>query len=235
MVAFLVFSDWFNPGDAVIELKDGTSIRGVLLQEMRDEVMVQVQETSKRARAGDHLVLEKNDIVRIEEKHSWVITVHHLRWIIAGIFGLLVLLMAWRWLDRDEIGEWMSSSWDFAKLLIPLLFGGVFIVGFIADLLPQEQVGQLVGANDLFSTLVGSVVGALFYFATLTEIPIVQALVEHGMAKGPALSLLLAGPALSLPNILVIGKIMGWKKAAAFCGLVVVMATIAGLIFGVYM
>jgi uncharacterized membrane protein YraQ (UPF0718 family) len=146
--------------------------------------------------------------------------------------GLAVLLMVWKWFDRGELREWMCNTWDFTKLLVPLLFGGVFAVGFLGELLPDEQVAAWVGQNDLSSTLVASVIGCLFYFATLTEIPILQALMEHGMAQGPALALLLAGPALSLPSILVIRSVLGVKKTAVFTALVVVMATVAGLIYG---
>lgn len=232
MVAFLIFSDWFNPGDAIVRLTDGTEIRGVVLQEMQDEVMVQVQETTSRAKAADRLVLAKTEIAAIETAESWVMDVHRVRWYLAGLMGILVALMAWRWFERDEVRDWMRNTWDFAKVLVPLLFGGVFLVGFIAALIPEDQVGRLVGENDLGSTFFASIVGALFYFATLTEVPIVQALTEHGMAQGPALALLLAGPALSLPNILVIRRYLGNAKTAVFCGLVVAMATAAGLLYG---
>jgi len=126
----------------------------------------------------------------------------------------------------------MANTWGFAKLLIPLLFGGVFVVGFISALLPDKQIGQLVGDNSLRANFIASVIGALFYFATLTEVPITQALMEHGMARGPVVALLLAGPALSLPNMLVLIRVMGVKKTAAFCGLIVVMATASGMIAG---
>jgi uncharacterized membrane protein YraQ (UPF0718 family) len=126
----------------------------------------------------------------------------------------------------------MRNTWDFTKLLVPLLFGGVFCVGFLGALLPEEQVAGLVGDNSLTSNLVASVVGCLFYFATLTEIPILQALMERGMHNGPALALLLAGPALSLPSLLVIRSVIGLKKTAVFTALVIVMATTVGLIYG---
>lgn len=232
MVGFLVFSDWFNPGDAIVRLADGSEIRGVVLQEMRDEIMVQVQETTSRARASERLVLPKSEIAGIEEAKSWVMDVYHVRWYVAGALGLAVALMAFGWYDADERRQWMHNTWDFAKTLVPLLFGGVLIVGFLGALIPDEAVGRLVGRNDLSSNFLASVVGALFYFATLTEVPIVQALTEHGMAKGPALALLLAGPALSLPNILVVRTYMGNAKTAVFCGAVVVLATIVGLIYG---
>jgi len=232
MIGFLVFSDWFNPGDAVVKRTDGTEVRGVVLQEMRDEVMIQVQESVGAVRAGERLTLPKSEISEIVEAKSWVMDVYHLRWWLAGLCGLLVALMTWRWVEREEFGQWMYNTWDFAKLLIPLLFGGVFVVGFISALLPDKQIDQLVGDNGLRANFVASVVGALFYFATLTEVPIVQALMEHGMARGPALALLLAGPALSLPNMLVLIKVMGGKKTAAFCAIIVVVATMVGMIYG---
>jgi len=232
MVAFLVFSDWYDPGDAVVHLEDGRDLSVVVLQETADEYKVQIQETAPGVRAGDHLTLAKTDVREVEAVRSWVMDVWHLRWWLAGLMGIAVLWMAFAWLDGDERREWMGSSWDFAKMIVPLLFGGVFVVGFLAALLPDEEVGALVGDNGLGANLFASVVGAVFYFATLTEIPIVQALREHGMAQGPALALLLAGPALSLPNILVIGKVLGWRKTSVFCALVVVMATVTGLVFG---
>ncbi len=232
MVAFLIFSDWFNPGDAVVHKTDGTAIRGVILQEMHDEVMIQVQETGAGVRAGDRLVLPKPQIARIEEVRSWVMDVYHVRWYLAGLMGLAVALMSWRWFEREELREWMSNTWTFAKMIVPLLFGGVFVVGFISAMLPDKQIGQLVGDNGLRSNFVASLVGALFYFATLTEVPITQALMEHGMAKGPAIALLLAGPALSLPNMIVLWRLMGYAKTAVFCGLIVVVATITGMICG---
>jgi uncharacterized membrane protein YraQ (UPF0718 family) len=232
MVAFLVFSDWFNPGDAIVHRTDGTEIRGVVLQEMHDEVMIQVQESAQGVRAGDRITIPKSEIAEIVESNTWVMEVHHVRWYLAGLMGLMVMLMAWRWISRDEFRSWMGNTWDFAKLLVPLLFGGVFVVGFISALLPSKQIAMLVGDNSLSATLIGSVVGALFYFATLTEVPITQALMEHGMAKGPALALLLAGPALSLPNMLVLIKVMGAKKTAAFSVIIVIAATITGLVYG---
>lgn len=232
MIAFLVFSDWFNPGDAVVRRVDGSEVRGVVLQEMHDEVMIQVQESVDGIRAGERLTLPKAEIAEIVEAQSWVMEIHDIRWYLAGLMLLAVAVMTWRWVERDEFKQWMHSTWDFTKLLVPLLFGGVFVVGFISALLPDKQIAQLVGDNSLSANLIGSVVGALFYFATLTEVPITQALLEHGMAQGPALALLLAGPALSLPNMLVLVKVMGTKKTAAFCAIIVVVATTVGMIYG---
>ncbi|MEW6249316.1 MAG: permease [Planctomycetota bacterium] len=232
MIGFLVFSDWFNPGDAIVRRTDGTQVRGVVLQEMRDEVMIQVQESVGSIRAGERLTLAKSEIAGIDEARSWVMDIFHIRWYLAGAMLVAVALMVWGWVDRDEFKAWMVNTWGFAKLLIPLLFGGVFVVGFISALLPDKQIGQLVGDNGLRANFIASLIGALFYFATLTEVPITQALMEHGMARGPVVALLLAGPALSLPNMLVLLKVMGARKTAAFSGLIVVMATISGLIAG---
>lgn len=232
MIAFLVFSDWFNPGDAVVQRVDGTEVRGVVLQEMHDEVMIQVQESTEGIRAGERLTLPKSEIAEIVQAKSWVMEVHHIRWYLAGLMLLAIAMMTWRWVEGAEFKQWMHNTWDFTKLLVPLLFGGVLVVGFISALLPDKQIAALVGDNSLRANVIGSVVGALFYFATLTEVPITQALMEHGMASGPALALLLAGPALSLPNMLVLVKVMGAKKTSAFCAIIVVVATTVGMIYG---
>jgi hypothetical protein len=145
---------------------------------------------------------------------------------------LAVIVMVGSWFSREEINQWMEATWDFTKMLVPLLYGGVFVVGFISVFIPEKQVALWVGDNSALSNLVASVVGAFFYFATLTEIPITEALMKLGMVKGPALALLLAGPALSLPSMLVIRSVMGTKKTLVFVSLVVVMATITGIIFG---
>ena len=232
MMAFLVFSDWYHPGNIVVYRTDGEDISAQLLQETRDEVVVQVDRHVAGLKVGDKITLAKADIDNIEEARNWVMTVYHVKWYLAGAMGLAVFLMVWRWFERDEIKEWMHNTWDFAKLLVPLLFGGVFVVGFLGALLPGEQVAALVGDNSLKSNLIASVIGCLFYFATLTEVPILQALMEHGMHPGPALALLLAGPALSLPSLLVIRSVIGNQKTAVFTILVVVMATVAGMGFG---
>ena len=234
MMSFLVFSDWYNPGNVTVHKADGTTIQAVLLQETREEVLVQVDRPVGDMKVGDKVTLAKADISSIEEAENWVMAIYRAKWYLAGVMGLAVLLMVWRWFDRDEVAEWMHNTWDFAKLLIPLLFGGVFVVGFLGELMPDDQVAGWVGDNSLKSNLIASLVGCLFYFATLTEIPILQALMEHGMARGPALALLLAGPALSLPSLLVIRSVIGNKKTAVFTGLVVVMATIVGMAYGAF-
>jgi len=154
----------------------------------------------------------------------------------AGIVAVVVLTTT----TRGETQSWFLATWDFAKQIVPLLFAGVLVAGLLLGrpgsegLIPSRWVSGLVGGNSLWANLFASVVGAFMYFATLTEVPILQGLLGAGMGKGPALALLLAGPALSLPNMLVIRSVMGTKKTAAFVGLVIVMATISGIIFGRY-
>jgi uncharacterized membrane protein YraQ (UPF0718 family) len=154
----------------------------------------------------------------------------------AGVVGLSAVAGT----DEGETGEWFSSSWGFAKQILPLLFGGVLAAGLLlgspvsqdGGLIPSGWVAKLVGGNSIAANLFASVLGAFMYFATLTEVPILQGLIGNGMGQGPALALLLAGPALSLPNMLVIRSVMGTKKTVAFVCLVIVMATISGVVFG---
>lgn len=142
-------------------------------------------------------------------------------------------------ISKGEAGDWLESTWSYAKLIMPLLALGVFVSGFLLGspdnpkgLIPNEWISALVGGNSLFSNFFASVVGALMYFATLTEVPILQGLLNSGMGKGPALALLLAGPALSLPSMLVIKSVIGTEKTALYVGLVIVMSTISGYFFG---
>jgi hypothetical protein len=142
--------------------------------------------------------------------------------------------------DSEELNEWWQQSWGFAKQILPLLFWGVLISGFLLGrpgqegLIPSEWVVWSVGGNSLLSNFVASFIGAFMYFATLTEVPILQGLLGNGMGQGPALALLLAGPALSLPNMLVIRSVLGTQKTAVFVALVIVMATTTGLLYGTF-
>jgi len=176
--------------------------------------------------------LHLTDGSTLEPAASFSQTIFSIKWYLAGFMGLLVLFMARRWFTRDEVKEWMQATWDFGLMIVPLLFGGVFVTGFIGGLLPQETVASLVGNNSLGSSFIASLVGMIWYFATLTEIPIVEMLTRLGMGQGPALALLLAGPALSLPSLLVIYRVIGAKKTAVFCVLTVVMSTAVGFVFG---
>jgi uncharacterized membrane protein YraQ (UPF0718 family) len=142
--------------------------------------------------------------------------------------------------ENEETGEWFSETWGFAKQILPLLLTGVLIAGLLLGrvghegLIPSEWVAKAVGGNSLMANFFASFAGAFMYFATLTEVPILQGLIDNGMGQGPALALLLAGPALSLPNMLVIRSVIGTKKTIVFSSLVIVMATISGLIFGAF-
>lgn len=160
------------------------------------------------------------------------------KWYITVALLLLLGLMLKAWFRKDERISWVQSSWGFMKQIFPLLGAGVLVAGFMLGrpghpaLIPDAWIASLLGGNSVWANLFASVAGALMYFATLTELPILQGLLGAGMGKGPALALLLAGPALSLPNMLVIGSVMGVKKTAVFCSIIVVMSTIAGMIYG---
>ncbi|HUX47761.1 MAG TPA: permease [Dehalococcoidia bacterium] len=153
-------------------------------------------------------------------------------WIATGVLLVALAFILWRWFTRSELGIWMKETLRFVRLIVPWLLGGVFIAGIITTFVPQHVVSTWVGGNSLFANFIASFVGALMYFATLTEVPIVSAFMDLGMGKGPTLALLLAGPALSLPNMLVIRSIMGTKKTLTYIALVVIFATITGYIFG---
>lgn len=151
-----------------------------------------------------------------------------------AIAGLVVTLGR----GTDDLRSWLVSSWGFAKQILPLLLAGVLVAGALLGrpgsegLIPSEWVSSAVGGNSLGANLFAAVAGAFMYFATLTEVPILEGLIGNGMGQGPALALLLAGPALSLPNMLVIASVLGWKKTSVFVSLVVVMATISGMLYG---
>ncbi len=153
-------------------------------------------------------------------------------WILTGISLGLVVAVSIKYLQKHEFILWMKSTWDFFKQIFPLLLLGVFLAGIITMFVPPEFIARWVGKNTLIANLLASIVGAFSYFATLTEVPIVKALTDLGMAKGPSLALLLAGPSLSLPNMIVISRIMGLKKALTYIVLVIIMASITGLIVG---
>jgi uncharacterized membrane protein YraQ (UPF0718 family) len=167
-------------------------------------------------------------------------SIYQMKWWITLILLVILTAMLLSWFRRPELKEWTSSTWSFAWQILPLLFGGVLVAGFLlgrpghAALIPEEWVARLVGGNSLWANLFASLSGALMYFATLTEVPILEGLLGAGMGKGPALALLLAGPSLSLPNMLVIGGVMGLRKTLAYMILVVVLATAAGILFGAF-
>lgn len=171
---------------------------------------------------------------------AWWDFLYRFKYPISAAFFLLLLYSLVRWFSRREITDWFSATRDFAVQILPLLFGGVMVAGFLLGrpghmaLIPESWIANLVGTNSLGSNLVASVAGALMYFATLTEVPIMQGLIGSGMAQGPALALLLAGPSLSLPSLMVIGSELGLRKTLTYAGLVVTMSTAAGLIYGTF-
>ena len=165
-------------------------------------------------------------------------TIFAAKWYITGALLIVLGFMLKGWFVKEEQVTWVQSTWGFMKQIFPLLGAGVLVAGFMlgrpghSALIPDHYIQSLVGGNSIWANLFASVSGALMYFATLTEVPILQGLLGAGMGKGPALSLLLAGPALSLPNMLVIGGVMGIKKTAAFCIIIVILSTIAGMSYG---
>uniref|UniRef100_A0A7C4GHM7 Permease n=1 Tax=candidate division WOR-3 bacterium TaxID=2052148 RepID=A0A7C4GHM7_UNCW3 len=176
---------------------------------------------------------------RPKEPLGFYNAVYSVHWYLAGASLLGLAFMVWRWFNSAERKAWVASTWTFARQILPLLFGGVFLAGFLlgrpgldAGIIPNHTIAGLVGGNSLLANLFASVSGALMYFATLTEIPILQSLIGSGMGKGPALALLLAGPALSLPSMIVILRMIGAKRTLTYILLVVVLSTIVGMLYG---
>ena len=160
------------------------------------------------------------------------------KWYIVGVLLITLAAMIKAWFKKEERTDWVQSTWGFMKQIFPLLAAGVLVAGFMLGrpghqgLIPNHYIQSLVGGNSIWANLFAALSGALMYFATLTEVPILEGLIGAGMGKGPALALLLAGPALSIPNMLVIGSVMGVKKTATFCTIIVIMSTIAGMTYG---
>jgi uncharacterized membrane protein YraQ (UPF0718 family) len=173
------------------------------------------------------------------EKAGFWYAVYSIKWyLVIGLLIALALILR-AWFTREELAAWVDSTWDFSIKILPLLFGGVLVAGFLmgrpgvdTGIIPAKYISMVVGGNGLLANFTASLVGAFMYFATLTEVPIVQGLLGSGMGQGPALALLLAGPALSLPSMLVINSVLGFKKTFAYVSLVVIMATLTGMVFG---
>ncbi len=174
----------------------------------------------------------------LEGDHGIWSLIYQYRWGFAGfsLFSLAIMLM--KWFKKDELKEWTGATWGFTLQILPLLLGGVLISGFLLGrvghegVIPSRFVEALVGGNSLRANFFASIVAAFMYFATLTEVPILQGLIGSGMGKGPSLALLLAGPALSLPSMLVIRGIIGAKKTFVYVCLVIAVATLSGMVFG---
>jgi hypothetical protein len=176
----------------------------------------------------------------LEGDHGPWSLIYQYKWWIAGFSLLSLAIILFRWFKKDELKEWTSATWVFALQILPLLLGGVLVSGFLLGrvghegVIPNRWVEWAVGGNSLRANLLSSVVAAFMYFATLTEVPILQGLIASGMGKGPALALLLAGPALSLPSMLVLRSIMGTQKTVVYVSLVVIMSTITGMFYGAF-
>ncbi|SFH25447.1 hypothetical protein SAMN05660649_04447 [Desulfotomaculum arcticum] len=167
--------------------------------------------------------------------------VYDIHWYIAAMLLVILGIIIKLWFNKEELVTWTDSTWGFVKQIFPLLLGGVLVAGFLmgrpgldAGIIPNSYVSTWVGGNSLGANFLASILGAFMYFATLTEVPILQGLIGSGMGKGPALALLLAGPALSLPSMITIRSIMGTKKTIIYISLVVVMSTLSGFIFGTF-
>jgi uncharacterized membrane protein YraQ (UPF0718 family) len=165
-------------------------------------------------------------------------SIYSVKWYVAAAAFLSTLGSTFLWFKKDDRQEWMDSTFGYSLQVLPLLFGGVLVAGFLLGrpgheaLIPSQWVASLVGGNSIGANFFAAISGAFMYFATLTEVPILQGLLGSGMGQGPALALLLAGPALSLPNMLVIRSVIGTKKTVVYVSLVVVMSTVIGILFG---
>lgn len=205
--------------------------------------------TEKPARSLGQMVLYMASMIGILVFLNWADSkggsavwdaIYAAKWWISGAFALVLAYTIIKWFTKEERVDWVIATRDFALQILPLLFGGVLVAGFLLGrpghdaLIPTQWIAGLLGGNSLFANFFASIAGALMYFATLTEIPIVQGLLGAGMGQGPALALLLAGPSLSLPSILVISGELGWKKTLTYVALVVLLSTVAGLAFGVF-
>ena len=232
MILILVFANWGKPGSLSIETVAGDMIIATRAGETTDDVLIKLPDTDQVTR------VPRVEIERLTYAPSPYTSIYNARFFVAGALLLVLVALMLRWYSRDEAKAWGASAWTYAKLILPYLFGGVLIAGFLLGrpghtaLIPPEWIANAVGGNSWGSNLMASFAGALMYFATLTELPILQGLMGSGMGDGPALALLLAGPALSLPNMLVIRKILGTKKTLAYVTLVVIAATLTGKIFG---
>ena len=269
MIAFLVFSDWVNPGTKILTLPKGTTLTHLdnlagkrtltipttleidssIAQQTSGDLTFQIQsvvngfdklttDEQKIFESGNRFLITTKSIAtmraNVPENYQFVATVFVYRWYFCLVCAILLLAMIARWFEPDELREWMEQTWWFSQAIIPLLFGGVFVTGFLAALLPADVVVHWVGDNSIGANVVASIIGLFWYFATLTEIPLLQALTNLGMHKGPALTLLLAGPTLSLPSMIVICRYLGAKKGLTFILLVVTCSAVCGITFGYF-
>jgi len=234
MVGILIFANWGKPGTIEIRTTDGRTIAAARAGETDEAILY------KPIAGGEGVLsISRSQVEKVTYARSIYASIYAARFVVAGALLLVLVGLLFLWFARPEVAEWGGSTWSFTKLILPYLLGGVLVAGFLLGrpghpaLVPPEWISRAVGGNSWAANAAASVAGALMYFATLTEIPILQGLMGAGMGNGPALALLLAGPALSLPSILVLGRVMGAKKTAAYVSLVVVAATLTGKVFGV--
>jgi len=233
MVGILIFANWGKPGTIEIRTTDGRTIAAARAGETDEAILY------KPIAGGEGVLsISRSQVEKVTYAPSIYASIYAARFVVAGVLLLVLVGLLLLWFARPEVAEWGGSTWSFTKLILPYLLGGVLVAGFLLGrpghpaLIPPEWISRAVGGNSWGANAAASVAGALMYFATLTEIPILQGLMGAGMGNGPALALLLAGPALSLPSILVLGRVMGAKKTAAYVLLVCMAATLTGKLFG---
>ena len=233
MVGILIFANWGKPGTIEIRTTDGRTIAAARAGETDEAILY------KPIAGGEGVLsISRSQVEKVTYARSIYASIYAARFVVAGALLLVLVGLLFLWFARPEVAEWGGSTWSFTKLILPYLLGGVLVAGFLLGrpghpaLVPPEWISRAVGGNSWAANAAASVAGALMYFATLTEIPILQGLMGAGMGNGPALALLLAGPALSLPSMLVLGRVMGAKKTAAYVLLVCMAATLTGKLFG---
>jgi len=233
MVGILIFANWGKPGTIEIRTTDGRTIAAARAGETDEAILY------KPIAGGEGVLsISRSQVEKVTYARSIYASIYAARFVVAGALLLVLVGLLFLWFARPEVAEWGGSTWSFTKLILPYLLGGVLVAGFLLGrpghpaLIPPEWISRAVGGNSWGANAAASVAGALMYFATLTEIPILQGLMGAGMGNGPALALLLAGPALSLPSMLVLGRVMGAKKTAAYVLLVCMAATLTGKLFG---
>lgn len=231
MVAILVFANWGKPARVEITTTSGAMVAGT-------RVAMNPSGISVKTPAGEQVLVPTAEIATVGYGEGLYAAIYRGRFWIAGVLSLALLALLAAWFQKGELKDWSASTWGFAKQIMPLLFAGVLVAGFLLGrpgqeaLIPNAWIAALVGGNSVGANFLAALSGALMYFATLTEVPILQGLIGSGMGKGPALALLLAGPALSLPSMLVLRSIMGTKKMLVYVSLVVALSTFAGIVVG---
>jgi len=243
MVGILVFANWGTPSEYHFYCRGGESLTGVVIRTIGATALTAETleiELTDGPRKGELARVLAGDVVEKTPVKGVSTSIWHAKWWITGVLAMCLAAMLRLWFTRDELKQWVGSTWFFAKQILPLLFFGVLVSGVLLGrpgqeaLIPNRWIEQSVGGNSLWANVFASVAGALMYFATLTEVPILQGLLGSGMGKGPALALLLAGPALSLPSMLVIRSVVGTQKMLVYVALVGILSTGAGVLYGTF-